>query len=335
MVEANIKDVATLAGVSTMTVTRTLNTPELVKKSTRQRVQDAIRELNYIPNRTASALRSLKSKTVGIAMFDIENPFMSKLVMRLENSLKARNYITLVSVFDEEEVDDFDIYARLRSFNADLSIFIPTEYSETIGQLPNAVSSKLLQVFRRNYDNVNSLEVDDIYGAYIGTKHLLENGHRRILLIDFDQRLPLYRDRGYTMAFEELGLEADAGMILKVPEFQGDYEERIRETVAKEKPTAILAVTQKLYDSTLDALRALDLRIREDVSLVGYDDSILAHHLGITTVAHPFDEMASAIVNWAIDKITESKEDGDRIQNIQIKPYLNIRSSVKNLNEEP
>lgn len=331
MADKNIKDVAMLAGVSAMTVTRTLKNPELVKEETRQRVMEAIRALDYIPNRTASALRSSRSNTVGIALYDIENPFMSKLVMHLEKSLKAREYITLVSFVNEEEVDDYDIYARLKSFNVDLSIFIPTQYSTAIAKLSPAASSKYLQLFRQCYSGIDSLTVDDIYGAYLGTKHLLENGHERILLVDFDQRLPMYRDRGYVQAFQEMGRVCDEAMILKVPEFlDGSHAGLIRDAIIKTKPTAILAVTQKLCEASISAFTELGLRIYDDISLVGYDDTVLAQYLGITTIAHPFDEMIEKIADWAALKISDTGT-GD-VSHIQVKPFLNIRTSVKNLN---
>ena len=84
MADINIKDVANRAGVSAMTVTRTIKNPDLVREQTRLKVKQAIRELGYIPNRTASTLRLSKSSTIGITLFDIENPFMSKLIMQME-----------------------------------------------------------------------------------------------------------------------------------------------------------------------------------------------------------------------------------------------------------
>ena len=101
MADINIKDVAVRAGVSTMTVTRTINNPELVKESTREKVQAVIRELGYVPDRTAMALRSGKSKTVGLTLFDIENPFISKLVMHMDRRLQKRGYSVLLSFVNE------------------------------------------------------------------------------------------------------------------------------------------------------------------------------------------------------------------------------------------
>ena len=124
MADINIKDVAERAGVSTMTVTRTINNPELVKESTRLKVQQVIRELGYFPDRTAVALRSGKTKTIGISLFDIENPFLSKLVMHMDRRLQKLGYSVLLSFVNEETSDDYDIYARLKQFNVDLSIFI-------------------------------------------------------------------------------------------------------------------------------------------------------------------------------------------------------------------
>lgn len=317
-----------------MTVTRTLKSPELVKEETRLKVQEAIRELGYIPNRTASALRSSKSNTIGITLYDIENPFISKLIMQLEKNLKKNNYTTLVSFANEAEVDDYDIYAKLKGFNVDLFIFIPTLRSEAISNLSPAASSRCLQLFRESYSGIDSFTVDDIYGAYLATKYLLQNGHERILLVDFKQRLPMYRDRGYFQAFKEFGKEYHDEMILKVPEFRDStYVDSITKAIREEKPTAILAVTQKLCESCISALTNLGLHIYDDISLIGYDDTVLAQHLGITTIAHPFEEMIKKITDWATQKINGTG--ADVVTHIKIKPFLNIRSSVKNLNSQP
>ena len=330
MADINIKDVAIRAGVSTMTVTRTINSPELVKESTREKVQAVIQELGYVPDRTAMALRSGKSKTVGLTLFDIENPFISKLVMHMDRRLQKRGYSVLLSFVNEENSDDYDIYASLRRFNVDLSIFIPTQRSQMVADLSPEAASKCLQLFRMGYSGMDAFVVDDIYGAYLGTKHLLENGHERILLIDFHQRMPLYRDRGYYRAFQEMGTTYDENMVLKLPEFPDDgHAQMIRQAIVDKKPTAILTVTQKLCETSLNVLNDLGLKIYEDISLVGYDDTVLAQHLGITTVAHPFDEMIERMVQWTIDKVsgTSSAE----ISHIKIKPYLQVRSSVKNI----
>lgn len=333
MPDINIKDVASRAGVSAMTVTRTLKTPELVKEETRQKVQNAIRELGYIPNRTASALRSSKSNTIGITLYDIENPFISKLVMQLEKNLKKHNYMTLVSFANEEEVDDYDIYAKLKGFNVDLFIFIPTLRSEAIANLSPMASSQCLQLFRQSYSGIDSFTIDDIYGAYLATKYLLQNGHERILLVDFKQRMPMYRDRGYFQAFRELGKEYNDDMILKLPEFCDPmHVESITKAIQEKKPTAILAVTQKLCEASISALTNLGLRIYDDISLIGYDDTVLAQHLGITTIAHPFDEMIKKITDWAVQKINGTGS--NNVSHIKVKPYLNIRSSVKNLHNK-
>ena len=330
MADINIKDVAERAGVSTMTVTRTINNPELVKESTRLKVQQVIRELGYIPDRTAVALRSGKTKTIGISLFDIENPFLSKLVMRMDRRLQKRGYSVLLSFVNEETSDDYDIYARLKQFNVDLSIFIPIQHSKLLQDLSPEAASKCLQLFRMGYSGMDAFVVDDIYGAYLATKHLLENGHERILLIDYSQRMPMYRDRGYFQAFQESGIEYHEDMNLKLPEFcEALHKEQIRNAILEKKPTAILAITQQLCEACLTVINDLGLKIYDDVSLIGYDDTILAQHLGITTIAHPFDEMIEQMVQWVIDKINGTSP--TEVSHIKIKPFLQIRNSVKNI----
>ena len=332
MADINIKDVAERAGVSTMTVTRTINNPELVKESTRLKVQQVIRELGYFPDRTAVALRSGKTKTIGISLFDIENPFLSKLVMQMDRRLQKLGYSVLLSFVNEETSDDYDIYARLKQFNVDLSIFIPIQHSKFVENLSPEAASKCLQLFRMGYSGMDAFVVDDIYGAYLATKHLLENGHERILLIDYSQRMPMYRDRGYYRAFQEFGIAYDEDMVLRLKEFSDEeLAPKIRQTILEKKPTAILAVTQKLCEACITVIKDLKLKIYDDISIIGYDDSVLAKHLGITTITHPFDEMIERMVQWTIERISDNSS--AEVSHIRIKPYLQIRNSVKNISK--
>lgn len=325
-----IKDVAKYAGVSAMTITRTLKNPELVKQDTLERVKDAIKKLGYIPNYTASALRSSKTNTVGITVFDIENPFNSKLLMQLENKLKKYNYTLLVTFATPEDADDYDIYTKLKAFNVDLLVFVPMAKSSGMEQLTEGESSKCLQLFRNVYDGIDSFMIDDTYGAYLATKYLLENGHRNILLIDYEQRIPLNRDVGYLQAYRELGLSADSNLILKLNEYDdSDYVARIKDAISTLHPTAVFAVTQKISAASLTAMGELDLKIYDDLSMVSYDDSTLAQYLGITAVTHPFDEIIEDISSWVIDKIHDVNSDGPN--HTKITPYLKIRNSVKKL----
>ena len=212
----------------------------------------------------------------------------------------------------------------------DLSIFIPTKRSQMVADLSPEAASKCLQLFRMGYSGMDAFVVDDVYGAYLGTKHLLENGHERILLIDYHQRMPMYRDRGYYRAFQEMGIPYNEDMVLKLAEFSDEeHAPKIRQAIVEKKPTAILAVTQKLCETSITVIHELGLKNRDDISLVGYDDTVLAHHLGITTVAHPFDEMIERMVQWTIDKVSGNSP--AEISHIKIKPFLQIRNSVKNI----
>lgn len=314
-----------------MTITRTLKNPELVKQSTLERVKDAIKKLGYIPNYTASALRSSKTNTVGITVFDIENPFISKLLMQLENKLKKYNYTLLVTFANQEDLNDYDIYTKLKAFNVDLLVFVPMAKSAELEELSDGECTKCLQLFRNVYSNIDSFMIDDTYGAYLATKYLLENGHKNILLIDYEQRIPLNRDVGYLQAYAEAGIEADPRYVLKLNEYDdSNYVTLIKEQITLLKPTAVFAVTQKISASCLNAMGELDLKIYDDISLVSYDDTTLAQYLGITAVTHPFDEIIEDISGWVTNKIRDSSYEEPK--HTTITPYLKTRNSVKKIN---
>ncbi|MCI2068987.1 MAG: LacI family transcriptional regulator [Bacilli bacterium] len=330
MPEAKIKDVAKEAGVSAITITRVLHTPELVKPATRIKVQAAIDKLGYVPNYSAAVLRSAKSHTVGINLFDIENPFISQLITRLKDNLSKHNYSTLVSFENERETNDYLLVSRLKAYNVDLVIFIPTKYDERIQQMEKENKDKCIQLFRPIYKGMDSIKIDDSQGGYLGTKYLLENGHKRILLIDYDQTIPMGRDIGYKKALKEAGLKFNPESILLLKENEPQtYADVIREKIISYKPTAIFSVTQKITMAAMTSLKQVQKRIFDDVSLVAYDDSPLLDYLSITAIAHPFNKIVDSLTELSLQKLQsptgETKE-------IFLSPYLEIRSSVKKIN---
>jgi len=321
-----IQDVAKHANVSAMTVTRAIKTPECLKKETLDKVYSSIKELGYVPNFTASALRSAKSNIVSITIFDIENPFMSRLIKELEVKLKEYDKQLLTFFANEEDLDDYGIYVKSRNINSDLNIFIPTKRSEFFENLPKEELAKNIQLFRSSCENVDSFLIDDIYGAYLATDNLIKNGHEKILLIDYNQRMPIYRYKGYLQAFEENGKVADKNNIIELPEFDDSgYFDAIKEKIETLKPTAILSVTERMTIHVLNALKTLNLEVGKDVSLISYDDSKLIEYLGISAISHSFNDMVNAIAELVSRKFENKNEE---VKKIKLKPFLNQRLSV-------
>lgn len=329
MTNITVKDVAKYCNVSPCTVSRAIKSPEQVKPDTLKMILEAIEKLGYVPNYAARVLRTAQSRAVGVTLYDINNPFLSKLVMSLERTLADYNYRVLITFNDPKTADDYDAINRLASLNVDLQIFIPTKADARVQHLPGTQARTVLQLFKNVYDNMDSLVIDDAYGTELATRHLLELGHKKILFLDFDQIIKIDRASGYREAFVRAGHEVNKGLIRYVPEGLG-FDELVgvvRKIIADAEPTAIIATTQLLCSATLMAVKQLSLTIGKDISLIAYDDSDTNKILGITAIDHPFDDMITQITSWIVHKITDEAAE-DNISEIKLKPFLITRSST-------
>jgi len=287
-----IRDVAQAAGVSLKTVSRVINGDKGVSAETRKRVLAAIEALGYRPNALARSLRGRKTYTIGVIITDITNGFFSTIVRGIEDEAFARNYSVLVAnsdellekeklyvrIFVEKQVDGLIIVPATGSqeYLRDLASHIPLVF---VDRPPRDFSGPVVQVENRE-------------GAYRLTRHLLEHGFERLAFLASDLRLPTVQERfaGFRKAMDE------AGIVLH-PEMVKDGAKTIHEAHRKThelfvlplRPQAIFAANNLVVQGVLKAIRERNLRIPQDVAVVGFDDFEMADLVQprLTVVAQP------------------------------------------------
>jgi DNA-binding LacI/PurR family transcriptional regulator len=178
-----------------------------------------------------------------------------------------------------------------------------------------------LQLFRQAYPNVDALCVDDEYGAYLATSHLLNNGKRRILLLSVKLDYTPNRSNGYIRAFNEANLTVDESLIRLYP-LGHSIELDIEQLLLDLKPDAIIAGTNNFG---LDALTALK-KLNQDISTIVFDDLEWFQLLNVSTIAQPIDEIFQKTVANIMGKIDNPESEQDA-QCIQVEPQLYIRGS--------
>lgn len=293
----NIKDVAKKAGVAPITVSRVINNSGYVSDKVRTRVEQAISELNYIPNRLGPSMRSKRSNTLGLIVTDITNPFWTTVVRGVEDAAYKAGYHLFLCNSDEDATKEQDYVELLLSRQVDGFLIVPAERQfkplEMIQKQGKAIV--LLDRYIES-DDINIVRGDSEGGAYVLTKHLLDLNHKHIVLLNGPESVSTAIDRakGFTRALNEAG---QSGGEIQI--FWGDfsldsgYRQALEVLQIQPRPTAVVAANNFI---AIGAIRALDrsgLRIPDDISMVVYDD--LPEHISLrpflTSVTQPAYEM--------------------------------------------
>jgi LacI family transcriptional regulator len=288
-----IRDVAEKAGVGLGTVSRVLNDSPLVSESTRQRVLQAISDLNYMPSLTARRLSLGKTMTVAVIVPFFTRPSVTERMRGIENTLVACDYeLTIYNVETVKRRDEC-MQHMIRHERADGVIII--SLSPRDEDLPLLVNSEipvvLVDANHASLSGLNRVIVDDVAGGYTATQHLLDLGHERIGIISDYLESPFNftsaRDRfqGYRQALEEYGITFREEYHGQGPHGrQAAYKNAVRILALPEPPSAIFAASDTQAMGVLQAARDAGLHVPRDLSVIGYDDLEIAEYLGLTTI---------------------------------------------------
>ena len=328
---ASISDVARHAGVSLGTVSNVLNRPERVSDTTRDRVLRAIEELAFVPNGSARTLRAGTITTVGAILLDIANPFFTEVARGIEDRLGQEGYTLMLASSDEDPSRE-QRYLRLFEEHGVLGVLVtPAEQGiEHLLELSRRGVGVVLLDRRSPSPEIASVAVDDVAGASMAVRHLLELGHRRVAFINGPPTIEQCVDRraGVVRALEEAGLDESAMVEVVVPSLNADGGERgaAELLAAADRPSALFCVNDLTALGAMRTLRADGLRIPEDMAVVGYDDVNFASMLTtpLTSVRHPTRELGAVAADLLLHATGPA---GEGPRHVEFQPELVVRAS--------
>lgn len=272
--KAAIKDVAEAAGVSIKTVSRVVNGVSTVDPALRERVERAIRSLDYVPSPTARSLRTGSASLVGVVVDAIDDPFFSALVSAVEDGAIGHGLDVVVAAtrFDPER--ERTQLLRLAGQHPRGIILAPcgTDYRF----LDASAETIPVVTVDRQIDGFDSVTVDDGAGARIAVEQLVAAGHRRIGLIGFDPRFQTAQRRraGYLAVLEQHGLDSDPDLCPVVPFASASARAAVEAVLALPDPPTALFLANARHATTV--ISALHERSRTDLALVSFGDFTLA-----------------------------------------------------------
>jgi LacI family transcriptional regulator len=334
--KVTIKDIALLANVSHTTVSRALNDKLRIKNETKEKILSIARDLNYRPDFIARSLVMKRTKTLGLVITTISNPFYVELAQGIEATARGLGYnIILCSTHHDLSVEK-QYVDMLRSKGVDGIIFTSAHLGD-----PNIVvlaeeSFPIVLVNRRTYhslvkEKVDYIGVNNILGGFLAVEHLIRLGHRQIAVIggSAESSVALERLEGGKKALQAYTLEQRKdyfweGDFLKESGYRGG--KRFLEMA--EPPTAIFAANDYMALGTYQAIAERGLRIPEDIALVGFNDIEFTGMKGIdlTTIGQKKFEMGALAVKTLVEKI-EGGESKSSTKEILLKPELIIRKT--------
>jgi len=300
---ATIRDVAKLAGVSVATVSRVLNQNGYVNEETEKRVRKAIEELNYKPNEVARTLFKKTSKTIGLIVPDISNPFFPELVRAIEDVMNIYDYTVILCNSDEKSEKEKQYMDVLKQKYVDGMILTTSQLAvEEVIEL----DMPIVVLDRLSDHTFPSVIADNYNGARLATRHLYDIGCRKIAHIQGPSHVvnAMQRFYGYRDEMKRLGLWEHALVI------QGNYQlKQAKEAVVQALQTnqvdGIFAGNDAMAVGALKAVQQLGLRVPEDVAIIGYDGIPLTEMTTpeLSTISQPIYEMGAIAARLLVKKI--------------------------------
>ncbi len=335
MNNASIKDVAKLAKVSTATVSHVINETRYVSETTKIKVYQAMKELDYQPNLMAKGLRSRKSKIIGLIVpmlySDTSNFFFMSIANGIESYLKKEGYNLILSNSHEDFQQEVEQIKLFNSKVIDGLIVAPTgkEFSEYESILSKDYPVVFIDRKPEGFTG-DVVLADSQQGTYEGIKQLLEKGHEKIGFISGFLGITTSDDRllGYKKAFAEHNIDINLALIKEgEPSLPAGYE-LAKQLVQEENITALFIANNIMTMGALKYLNEHNIKVPDQVAIIGFDDydwmKITAPPLAV--VKQPSFEIGEHAVNLLLKRIEE--QNGDEKEEIILPTEFVVRESI-------
>ncbi len=331
----SVRDVAAAASVSVGTVSNVLNRPDKVAPDTVARVMAAIEQLGFVRNDAARQLRAGRSRSIGLVVLDVRNPFFTDVARGAEDRAAEDGMTILLGNSDENAERErayLDLFEEQRVHGVLIS---PLGDDETRLQRLRGRDTPVVLVDRVSEDRrLSSVSVDDVVGGELAVRHLIDTGRRRIAFVGGPTSIRQVADR---LAGARRAVDSEPGATLEIVATESltvldgrAAGEAIRERPSGDRPDAVFAANDLLAMGVLQAFNMLgSVRVPEDIALIGYDDIDFAAAavVPLSSIRQP----ASLIGYTAVDLLLkEAASNGEfSPEQVVFQPELVVRDSTR------
>lgn len=336
-----IRDVARLAGTSVSAVSAVLNNTAgqriRVSEATRQRIIEAARQLGYAPNPLARSLVTGRTGVLGLVFpysraFIDRNPFSDQIMSGVFEEVVNEGYNLMLHTAVGNDWNAVDEKMLLDPRVDGLILVLPNPNSSVIARCQEVQFPAVAVVYATENQQVCTINADDLHGGFLATQHLIELGHTRIAHLVGDPKISTAQPRlqGYLKAMQQAGLSVDSDWVVPAGfDWKDGYAatQRLLQLPEAKRPTAIFAANDLCADGVLRALREHDVKVPEQMSVVGYDDTWFAAmtHPPLTSVHMPIYEMGKLAAQVLI-ALVEGREVSQKQFTLPV--HLTIRQST-------
>jgi LacI family transcriptional regulator len=334
--KTNINDIAKKTGLSISTVSRVLNGKSKqyrIGKKSQKIIEEAAKELNYIPNYFGANLKSGKTNTIGLIVPSLSNPFFASIASNINLGLRKFGYTAIIGDSDENtEIEKMTIN-QFVSQNIEGLIIVPCgNEKDYIKQIyDQGLPLILIDRYFEELD-IPYVSTDNFDGAIKATKLLLDNGHSLITCIQgVKESIPnQLRVKGFKYAMEKAGFNSVSVVGDEFSVQNGFLETKLllRKSL---RPTAIFTLSNTIAMGCLKALKEENIRVPQDISLITFDDHMHLDYLAtpITSIAQPVEDICKIALKFLMSKLNKQKLDS--LTQVVLKPEIKYRESISKI----
>lgn len=326
MAKLTMKEIAKLANVSQSTVSRVINGNEKVNSEAAKRVLNVIEDVGYVPNSAAQTLKRSQSKIIGVSVTETYNPYFVELIDVLESEARKLGYSILLHNSKHNPITEWESIQNFVARQVDGVIFIPAGEYNLKRMAKLAIPTVIIT---QNHPSLDSVGLDHMQAGKIAAEKFIRAGHTKFGFIGtaLDDKF-----LGYKSVLYENGYDFDLRNFIRVEEsstnnylIRQDIETYLKKQKENLDFTCIFAGNDVVALEFLEMAQERKIRIPEDISLIGFDDTYLSKIMGISSIHQPIEEMVKMTLEVLFNRI--EKEVSEEKVNIKLDPTLIERTS--------
>ena len=331
----SIREVASHAGVSVATVSNVLNRPEIVAQPTRDRVHSSIRELGFVRNESARQLRAGRSRTIGLVVLDVANPFFTDLARGVEDEASKAGFAVILCNSDDQERKEKRYLELLEEHRVQGVLITPVVGAGSrLARLQRRGTPVVLVDSRSASRGQCSVAVDDVLGGDLAVSHLLATGHERIAYLSGPPAIRQVADRheGALRALRRAGRDPAGLQVIEAGGLNVAAGQKagaeIAALAAGSRPTAVFCANDLIALGVLQEMTRNRIRVPEDISIIGYDDIDFAAAAAVplTSVRQPRQQLGHTAARLLLDEAAD--DDAHQHRQVIFEPELVVRQST-------
>jgi LacI family transcriptional regulator len=330
----SIREVAAHAGVSVGTVSNVLNRPDIVARPTRERVHEAIKALGFVRNESARQLRAGRSRTIGLVVLDVANPFFTDVARGVEDEASMSGLAVILCNSDEQLLKETRYLELLEEHRVQGILITPVAGAgERLARLQRRGTPVILVDSRSPTGSQCSVAVDDVLGGDVAMSHLLEAGHERIAYVGGPLTLRQVADRrdGAIRALARAGGADDDLIMIGTAALNVSAGQRAGAAIAelpdRQRPTAAFCANDLVALGLLQEMTRRQIRVPDDVAIVGYDDIEFAAAAAVplSSVRQPRQQLGRTAAQLLLEEAMGARDHQHR--QVIFQPELEVRRS--------